>query len=293
MMEDSMRKVLVCLGLLLGTASLLLAEPLLLEQADNVLTPKTLEFGLANITYQSDVADITNAAGTTVLKLTNTAYSVPLYGRYAFNGRLEGWTFIPYNSTSSKSEITGGASATSDTSGLSDPAIGAKYTLTDNFLQKGWKIGAAGIVNLPVGDKKFRQGLDIEPLIAARKEIEKMFVNINLGYTLNQEYEDENSIKQKPGDVLSAGVGIEYPLAIKSFNFEGIGEFIYQNLGESKIAGVAQTGSAGSRMDLIIGARYNSGSWKTKLGLDLSLGEEKYRAYDYRIIAGVTYLVKI
>ena len=34
-------------------------------------------------------------------------------------------------------------------------------------------------------------------------------------------------------------------------------------------------------------------SVKTKIGLVLALGDEKYRTYDYRIIAGLTYLWKI
>ena len=72
-----------------------------------------------------------------------------------------------------------------------------------------------------------------------------------------------------------------------------IGEFIYDSLSESSSAGVTQSGSSGGRMELVLGGRYNTGDLKTKLGVGLSLGDEKYRAYDYRIIAGVTYLVKI
>jgi hypothetical protein len=41
-----MRKLLLCSALLLIPAGFLLAEPLVLEQAGNVLKPRTLEVGL-------------------------------------------------------------------------------------------------------------------------------------------------------------------------------------------------------------------------------------------------------
>ena len=114
-------------------------------------------------------------------------------------------------------------------------------------------------------------------------------MNVNLSYDLKGSYTDENSVDQKPGNVLGLGVGAEKMY----YGINWGAEFLYNSLSTSSSAGVTQTGSDGSQMDLVLGGRYNKGNLKTKLGLDLSLGDETYRQYDYKILAAVTYLLNI
>ena len=104
-----MRKLLICSLLLLSAAAALSAEPLVLEQAGNVLKQGVLEAGLANITYQTDETKFTDTTGAVAVKLTNASTVVPLYARYAFTPVIEGLLTLPYASVSSKNEPTGGS----------------------------------------------------------------------------------------------------------------------------------------------------------------------------------------
>ena len=288
-----MRRLLLCLAVITAQAGLLLAEPLVLEQAGLVLSPKTAEVGLSEIDYNYDKAEITNTAGTVVATLTNTALIVPAFARYAVNSKLECKAAVPYSSLSYKTEPTGGTSTTTNDAGMADPTIGAKYLIFDGMC----KISAAADINVPLGQKStkissaFLNGWNIKPAVFASKEWKKTRWNLNLSYNYKGEYTDENSVKQRPGNELAAGIGAEYDWTkVKGLTL--IAEYIYDSLGSASSAGSTVSGSSGARMDGIIGARWNKGNIKTKLGLDLSLGDETYRVYDYRILAGITYLIK-
>jgi hypothetical protein len=287
-----MKKLFFLLSLCAVCVSSVLAEPLLLEQATNVLPQKGLELGLSDILYQYDTTDIENAGGTTVLTITQSSVLVPLYLRYAFSNKIEGILDLPYLSQTLKSETTGSSTSTTE-SGLSDPVLGVKINLKDE--EGSIKLGVAALVKAPFGDAKFRQGFNIQPLLLASKELGSSVLNANLSYNMTGEYEDDDTAKTKinPGDVLQLGLGLEHPLYASCSCLTGIAEFIYQSLGESTVASVAQSGSSGARMDLALGVRFNKGSLKAKLGFALSLGEEKYRQYDYKIIAGISYLLNI
>ena len=288
-----MRRLLLCLAVLAASAGMLLAEPLVLEQADPVLAPKTVEVGLSEIDYNYDKAIITDSSGNTVTTLTNTALIVPAFARYAVNSKLECKAAIPYSSLSNKSEPASGTATTTTDAGMADPTIGAKYKIYEGMC----KISAAADINVPLGQKStkiasaFLNGWNIKPGILASKEWKKLRWNLNVTYNYKGEYTDENSTKQKPGDELAAGVGAEYDCT-KVHGLTFIAEAVYDSLQSAKSAGSTVSGSSGARMDGIIGARWNKGNIKTKLGLDLSLGDEKYRAYDYKILAGITYLIK-
>jgi len=278
-----MRKLLVAV-LLVASAGVLYSEPLLLQQADNVLQPKTLELGLSDILYQYDLTDITNAAGVTVLENKVTATIVPVYARYGITPKLEATLQLPYETLNTDS---GGA--TTSKSALADSIIGVKYVLGDDG---DLKKGLACVFSVPTGDSAFRRGFDIQPVFSLRRIIPHGAINFNLAYDITAEYSDVNSVKQNPGDVLSAGVGLERS-ADFSENFTWITEFVYRSLSEASSAGITTANSSGSQMDWDLGARYDTGDWRTKLGFALALGDETYRTYDYKVIAGVTYLIKL
>ena len=287
-----MKRILFMLLALMFGVRFLMAEPLTLEQAGNVLQKGTLEIGLADMAYQTDQTKFTDAGGNVIATLTNTATIVPLYARYAITPKIEATINVPYSSISYKEQPTGGTSTSYSDSGLSDPTIMGKYSLE---LGSGWEGAAAAAFTLPEGAQSkqfpgiggvFQQGTNIKPILAARKMFGEFAFNANVSYNIEGSFTDEYSVKQAPGNVMSAGIGAER--AWKGINW--IGEFVYNNLEQSSVAGVAQKNSAGSQMDVVVGGRYNYKNFKTKLGVDVSLGDETYRTYDYRVIAGVTYL---
>lgn len=268
-------------------AHMVAAEPLVLEQATNVLAPKTLEIGLADIGYQSDVTSIIDSGGKEVIKLTNTETFVPLFAKYSLTSRIETNLYVPYISARAKSEISG-VSTTSSDSGLGDSVLAAKV----NLLDKEWQIGLKAGFSLPTGSTEFKRGLNITPLVALRRDAKRYLVNINISYENTGKYDDNNtSLQLNPGDILSAGLGLEIP----GKKVEGLtycGEFVYQSISASKVAGLTQSGSSGERMDMNLGFRYNVHNLKTKVGLVLALGDEQYRTHDYKILAAITYVIK-
>jgi len=297
-----MRKTIVSLLSVIFLASGLFAQPLLLEQATNVVPQKTLEVGIDNLTYQSDVTEITNST----IKFTNTALIIPVVARYGVTNDIEAMLTIPYMSLSQKLEISGNSATTEDAQ-LADIHIAGKKTivLPESWGLTGWNLGAMLDLSLPTGSQsdkfttEFRNGMNIKPLVAASKNFspnvsfaKELTFNANISYNLTGEYEPKSwGVKLDPADVFEIGVGAESPCVLVN-GLNRILELNYRTLSEQKLAGTAIAGTSGSQMDLVLGARYTflSGLLKSKLGFVLALGDEKYRTYDYKIVAGVTYL---
>ena len=290
-----MRKLLAVFGVLIFSFSTAVAEPLVLEQAGNVLKTGTLELGLGDIFYQTDVTSLVDTSGTELAKYTSVSTILSLTSRYAFCDKLEGALSVPYVSLAFKSE-SGGTSITTDDAGLGGAQALVKYNICS--CKNGWETSAGLGLSLPTGlqstkfSQAFRNGLNMKPSFMTSKKCGKYNVNLNLAYNITAEYEDSSAAKtkQNPGDVLSAGAGLEYPMSEQT---NLIGEFVYNSISEAASAGTAVSGSSGSQMDLICGVRHNKNNIKTKLGLALAFGDEKYRTYDYKIIAGITYLWQI
>jgi len=297
-----MRKAIISLLSLTLLASGLFAQPFLLEQATNVVPAKTLEVGIDNLSYQSDYTEISN----TTIKLTNTALIVPVIARYGVTNDIEAILTIPYRSLSQKLEV-GGNSTTTDDAQLADIHIAGKKTivLPESWGLTDWNFGGMLDLSLPTGfqsDKfraEFRNGMNIKPLVAASKEfspnlplVKDVTFNANISYNITSEYTPKSwTSKLDPSDVMEIGVGAESPCVMVD-GLNRILELDYRTLSDQKVAGTAVSGTSGSQMDLLIGARYTSfcGLIKSKLGFVLSLGDEKYRTYDYKIVAGITYL---
>lgn len=270
---------LACPLYLTGT---LAAEPLILEQPEKAQGPGTLELGLGDIIYQNDAVKLTDSAGTVVSDYSVTATVVPVTARLALNDVYEVSLAVPYNSVSSNQS---GASVSN--SAMADASAGIKYTVRDGETVKS---GFGLALSLPTGDKKFREGMNIRPFYAYKLTNGRKAWLFNLAYNMTGDYNDVNDVKSSPGDILSAGIGIE---KYRTENFTWITEFLFSSIGASSFNSASQTDSSGSRMDWSLGARYNTGDWKTKLGVVLALGDEAYRTYDYKVVAGVTYLLKI
>jgi len=276
------------LSILFAMLAPALAEPLTLDQAKNVLKPGVLEIGLGDADYQANVTEFNDGS-----KLTDVATIFSLYARYSLSEVVEGSIKVPYLSLSSKSENSTGSATTSD-SGLADPSVAFQYLICDC----GWESAVRLGISVPMGKQSdkftqnFRNGFNMKPEFIMSKDFEKYMVNLNLSYDLTGEYEDASAAKtkQNPGDIISLGAGVEYP---RWKNTSLTGELVYNSILEASSAGTAVSGTAGSQMDVIVGVRYNKDSLRTKLGLDLSFGDEKFRDYDYKVIAGVTYLLNI
>ena len=281
-----MRKAILTAVIVITAAGMACADPLLLRKASNELDKGELEFGISYFSYQNDVVKFVDDADNVVREDNNTSMEIPLYVNYGITDKVESYIYVPYFMDSSKSE-SGGQSTTSDESYMGDPSIQVKGNIADSCC----KMGAGAGLTLPMGDEEHRGGLDISGLLAMRKEMAVLTLNGEVTYTLTGEYE-ESAIKTNPGDNIGIGVGIEHPVK----PVEGlilIGELLYNSFGEAKIDGEAMSDTSGSKTDAVIGMEFSRGRICTNLGLALSLGSEKYREYDYKVLAGITYYIKL
>lgn len=289
-----MKRSLMLATVVAGLSVLSYAEPLLLEKAGNVLSPGTLEAGIGNFAYQTDTTEFINEAGTVVLTHHNAAVTVPFYARFAFTDSIETYVSIPHSYLFAKTEPAGAEATSITDAGLADPSLAGKYS----FQYSGWDISGAAEVSIPAGkassefNSGFRQGLNITPLFAAGRKFGAIGLNTNLSYRVSGEYEDEAKVKTDTGNELLVGAGIEVPCR-NNEKLLWLGEVLYKNVTEHKLAGIIQQDTEGEHINLIVGARYNKGSIKAKLGIDFAVGEEKHRDYDYRIVAGLTYLINL
>jgi hypothetical protein len=258
-----------------------------------VLEAGTLEIGPGDISYQTKLSEYQNQ-----VNVTNNETDSSLYCRYAFNDAAEASLTVPYISIASKTDADGVSATTSD-AGIGDALLSMKYTL----INYAWAVSAGCGLSLPVGKQSavfpesFRNGLNLQPVLMISRKYKKYTAHFNLSYNIKAEYQDANSAEINPGDILSAGAGLERP--VTQFT-ELIGEFVY-NSGEYVYNSVTETtqntgnvsGASGTQLDVVLGLRYNKNSFRTKLGLVFSIGDEQYRDYDYKIIAGITYLWKV
>ncbi|MGM0568265.1 MAG: transporter [Elusimicrobiota bacterium] len=274
-----MRKILLlvfCTGLMVSTAT---GAPLLIEKAGNYLATGEMEMGLNNITYSNDKTEFKGMD----LERKNSQILIPLFLRYTLNEDMEFSISVPYRSQTV--EKTGGGESNSETaSGLGNTSLSGKYSLMLDELALGGNLE----LGLPTGGKDFKQGVDMFPSVSARKGLGPFTVNANVGYKITGPYErdDDEETEANEGNIISLSAGTEYSY-MKNLSFAA--EFLYENLSKSEIDGEEVEGTDGSRSEIMCGLRFNQGDYRTKLGLGISLGEETYREYDYRILAGITY----
>jgi len=233
-----MQKVLLVSAVfLISVSQCLMAEPLVLDQAGNVQKPGILEIGLEDISYGYNQTDITDNAGNTVVTLTNTYLVTSVFARYAFTPAIETSLILPYSSVSKQTQLTGGNSTITSDSGLADPVISGKYSCK----WSSWEIAGKLALSLPEGSTSskipsvFRQGLNIEPVLALTKDLGLSTLNVNIAYNLIGKYTDENSVKQQLGDVLTLGIGAEK----KYLGINWCAELIYNSLSAASSSDVA------------------------------------------------------
>ena len=262
-----MKKIVLGLALSVVLTGAVFAEPLMLEQAGNVLEIGSLRVGADDAYYSHDLTIIENAAGVEVSRINNNNIVVPLHLRYAFNSCLEGVVNLPYVSSTIKQKNVGYAETKNSIKGLGDLSLGAKCNILkdDEF-----RVSLLGIFELPTGAADIKQGLNIEPGVAVTKALGVMQITGNAKYNMTGEYTDSTDIKHNFGDITTLGLGAEYPIG----SFSVIGEIIYETFGDEKTGGLTVADSGGSRTDFVVGSRHNGETVGLELGVAIALGDE-------------------
>jgi hypothetical protein len=282
-------KIFLSFLLIVGNIGFLTASPIVLSQAENIVLANQLEIGINPASYAYDETELQNSSNVKIQTDKMTNITAPLFARYGVTDKIETFLSIPYISSELESATTVGGTTTNTktkSDDLGDMSLGAKY----NFMEiSDIKIAGALNLDIPTGNERFMKGLNVKPVLVASKKIGEINANFNIGYDMNGYYNKDNA-GNNPSDVIRLGFGADYACCD---NLSLVAETTFEMIDKAEQSNVKIAESDGTRNDFIIGGVYKKDNLKTKLGLDLSLGDEKNRTYDYKIILGLTYLIDI
>lgn len=284
-----LRKVIILIFVSFVIASAANAEPIVLQQAGNVLKPGELEAGI-DFYYGYETYTISGVTG----EYKNTAWSAMLALKYALMDALEVKVGVPYSSWN----ISG--AGTGSNNGLSSILAGAKLCFVKGD-QLSFGLGVDTEIPVTSADKSVGEGMqvlirggfmtyqahgfNIVPLAMMDYKSDPFLIHVNLGYKLAGAY-TTTAIEIKPASFFIYAFGAELPL--KDTPLTLLGEFAGTFFGKATVAGVEQADTNGTTYDFTPGIRFNSDTLKAKLGVSIALGDATYRTYDWKIISGVS-----
>lgn len=280
-----MRKILTACFCVLMAASIVVAEPILTEEA-KCLEKGSCEIGLT-ASYGVDAWEWDTIAGDNNVSLL--VVQIPV--KYGVSDKLQLNLNLPYRSWKSEFEI-GTAKTDSDEAGLGQIAVGGKYGVSENI--------AIGLdVQSPTGDvdKSLGEGTNVGLNLIASGNLDPLKISGNLGYLMKTKYENENDVEYDPGDPIILRAAVEYPIESISI----IGEAQGQIFGKTKVNDTKNDDSDGSTIDLLLGGQYLKDAMKLKLGVGFALGDEDFRAglnhfydsWDWKVILSGSYKFEI
>lgn len=280
-----MKKIIVGM-LVLVFANLSGAQPLTLEQSQNVLKTYQLEFGIdAHYSY-----DNWTVIGASSVEYTKKDITISAVGRYATDDQTELVFSVPYKFLSGTTTGIPGDSV----SGLGVMMIGGKYYVIPESNFPSLAMGF--YLDLPTGDPKkvlqenafeggnLGRGLNLgASIILTKKLFGPINLNINGMAKYRGKYTGVNDAEILLAPLYSAGAEIELGLG----NLALVAEAYATTFNKYKVAGVEQDSTAGNTFNTVYGARLNLGNLKIKAGIDLSMGGATFREYNYKIFGGV------
>ncbi len=281
-----MRKFLTAWFCMLFATSIIVAEPILTEEA-KCLEKGNIEIGLT-ASYGVDEWEW-DGTFTGDNKVSLVVAQIPV--KYGVTDKLQLNLNLPYRSWKSELEIDT-TKADSDEAGLGQIAVGGKVGISENI--------AIGLdVQTPTGDvdKMLGEGTNVGLMLIATGDLEPVKVSGNLGYLVKTKYEDEDDVEYDPGDPLILRAAVEYPMDAISL----IGEAQGQIFGKTKVNDTEDDDSDGSTIDLLVGSQYVKDALKLKLGVAFAVGDEDYRAglnhfydsWDWKVILSGSYKFEI
>ncbi|MFH1715358.1 MAG: hypothetical protein ABH857_04100 [Elusimicrobiota bacterium] len=279
-----MKKIFCGVLFVFLVGSFVRAEQLSLEQGGPIVERGRVKAGLDDVYYSFDKTILEDASGKKLSTINNTTIVIPIEIRYGLSEKIECLMEIPYvsNTVKTKDEVLNTESEIK-TSGMADIDAGLKYTFTS---EEELRISALANFGIPAGAKDLKEGFDIEPGIAVTKMMGESLVTANIRYRMTGEYTDSFDLKQNLGDIIKIGGAYAYPVGDYLFL---ITELIYESFGKLETAGVEVADSSGSRLGLVLGSRYEHDMFDIELGLDIALGDESARDYDYKVICDFLY----
>lgn len=279
--------IVSCLVLILAVAKASIAQPIVLQQAENTIAADKVELGLGFI-YGSEKFTIAGQTG----DFTRSDFSIPILFKWAVTNSLETKLVLPY--TTWKNTGTGLADASNG--GFGQMVLGGKLNIVDDD-EAGLSIGANLDLELPTGSATKGLGEGSHILVRGgimpssgfnlpvsgilTQKFEPLIFHVNLGYKLTGEYTVEG-VKINTGDTIIYGVAGEY---VAGGGLSLIGELVGTSFGKAKIDDTEVNESNGITFDGVLGMSYTTEGSRITLGIPIALGDATYRAYDFKIVS--------
>ena len=267
------------------------AEPIVLEQAQNVEKEMQLETG-ADFNYYWIKFSVEGSG----IESTYTHMPVPLLLKFGITPDAEARILAPYTLRTLKKESATGSSDT-NYNGIGQMLFGFKY----NFLKEGEGFPAFSMsvnLDLPTADAKktLGEGFNVGAMGIFTQHLSPIAFHLNAGYQLTGEFTNANDAKINTGDNIIYGAGVDWPLdgLVKGLTF--LTEVWGTNFGNMKVDGVDQSNTKGNTLAVIPGLRFDESEWKIKAAFAYNILNDSPPDYvptiDYkwRIIFGISYL---
>ena len=254
------------------------AEPIVLEQAGNVLPKGRLEAGV-DISYAYDKYTLAGFPG---IEYTSYFRQAILSLKYAVDYSFEASLRAPFTIWT----LQGTGLIDSSASGIGQMTAALKYS---SEAGGGAILGLLFTADIPSGDSKqnLGTGLNLGLTALLKYPLAPFVLDVNAGYQLTYDYVNPVASKVNPGDKISFGAALE----LNSGAFTWLIEANAVTFGNYSVDGADKPGTAGLTIDLIPGVRYTAGDFKAKLGFSYAAGDPTFAAYQWKIVSGLALVI--
>lgn len=262
-----MKKILIVSFIFISLVAVAGAEPLILNQAKNILPANKIEAGAG---FNYGYSKYYYSTATTTEYETKDSI-IPAFVRYGITDEFEALAKIEYKMlTRTEGSIS--------KNGFGYCSIFAKYLLMENLA-----IGVNGDISIGSPDDSLTQGLNLGgKLIYSYPLCPDVIMHVNAGYNYSFEF-TMSSTKIDLGNVIPFGIGFEYNMG----NIIPIIEFYGSYAGKTLIAG-AETGDTMFMYSVVPSVLVKYDNFKIKAGWEYAF--DKYNLYNWRIISSISYV---
>lgn len=274
-----------------------MAEPVFMPQATSVVKQKQLETGV-DVQYGYQKSELENSVGTTFL---NRVLVVPVWARYGLLDTLETHLTVPIVHAIDSSE--GISSFHNEDGGLGNMQVGAKW----NFMNAPMPLAVGLDLDLPTANTsnntaalgqrynhQVEQGFNGHLFLSGDTPTyaEMLTGHVMVGYMNTATYTTATGTRFNPSDLMTFGASLDLDMKKWVNGLMMSGEMVGNTALTHSRTNSTIDGNHDMGQVLEVGPalRYQMGAWRTKAGVLFDAGPATYRAYNYRLLAGVSYL---
>jgi hypothetical protein len=271
------------------------AEPVFMPQAASVLKSRQLETGVnAQFGYQSSsiegVPDTTNK---------DRVWMIPFFVRLGVADSAEAKLSVPVVRAIDSQEGT--TSSYNANTGMGNMQLSGKW----NFAAMPAPLALGVDLDLPTANSannraplgqryntQAQQGFNTHIYVAGdTPKMGLMTGHGMVGYMNTATYTTTSKVRFNPSDLFTFGASLDLDLAQVTSGFSASAEMVGNTgLTHARDNGTIHGNDLGTVLEAGPALRYQRGSWRTNAGVLFDAGKATFRAYNYRVAFGISYL---